>query len=370
MPGILSSPLGSWRYHGLFLREAQTIAESVVGAVSWNGAEGFCQCPGEGQHTTRTTATDCKVVCEAVEKPGGLLKPGVYCFHDSCSSATEAVSFLLRSALGKRSPGQPWQYSPPARPPAPKRKPPEFDAAKLKRIAAKLDGVDAGWLAERSPVCPWNRTPASYLHALYAPGEKVLIFDVFDSQGQGVWTHDGLPYDARELDCFRTRKREGVWFLINPVDGEPHLNDNGHESTRSAANVTSWRYLLIESDLAEPCDWLAVLVQVPLPISAIYSSGGRSVHALVRVDAESKAHWDAVAASLKPALTILGADPKAMSAVRLSRLPGCERLGTTDTHGIYHPFPNGPRMQRLLYLNPAPDSTPIYDKKISQYEYN
>ena len=122
-----------------------------------------------------------------------------------------------------------------------------------------------------------------------------MIFDVFSSQGQGVWIHDGLPYDARELDCFRVGKPCGVWFLVNPVDGEPHLNDNGHESTRSAANVTSWRYLLVESDHAEPFDWLAALVQMPLPIAAIYTSGGRSIHALVRVDAESKRHWDEIA---------------------------------------------------------------------------
>ena len=110
------------------------------------------------------------------------------------------------------------------------------------------------------------------------------------------------PTTPASLTASALGSREGVWFLINPVDGEAHPNDNGHESTRSAANMTSWRYLLIESDHAEPCDWLAALVQMPLPISAIYTSGGRSIHALVRVDAESKAHWDGIAASLKPAL--------------------------------------------------------------------
>ena len=158
----------------------------------------------------------------------------------------------------------------------------------------------------------------------------------------------------------------GVWFLINPVDGELQPNDNGHQSQRSAANITSWRYLLIESDDAEPTDWLAALVRMPLPISAIYTSGGRSTHALVRVDAESKAHWDEIASDLKPALIVLGADPKAMTAVRLSRLPCCERLGATDKHGVYHPFPGGPRMQRLPYLNPDPDSTPICERRTFQ----
>ena len=151
--------------------------------------------------------------------------------------------------------------------------------------------------------------------------------------------------------------------LINPVDGAFGPNENGRQSRRSAANITSWRYLLIESDNAEFTDWLAALVQMPLPISAIYTSGGRSTHALIRVDAESKAHWDIITADLKPALMVLGADSGAMTAVRLSRLPCCERLGRTDRHGVYNRFSDGPRLQRLLYLNPAPDSTPVCERR-------
>jgi len=87
--------------------------------------------------------------------------------------------------------------------------------------------------------------------------------------------------------------------------------------------VTAWRYLLLESDKAEARPWLAALVQMPLRIAAIYTSGRRSIHALVRVDATSKADWDAKARQLKAGLEILGADPSAMTAVRLTRLPGC-----------------------------------------------
>ena len=54
--------------------------------------------------------------------------------------------------------------------------------------------------------------------------------------------------------------------------------------------------------------------------------------------------WDALIQRVKPALVTLGADPGALSAVRLTRLPQARR---------------GERVQRLLYLNPAPDGTPI-----------
>jgi hypothetical protein len=83
---------------------------------------------------------------------------------------------------------------------------------------------------------------------------------------------------------------------------------------------------------------------MPLRIASICESGGRSIHALVRLDAASKADWDAKVGAMKPVLVTLGADPGALSAVRLTRLPQAMR---------------GERLQRLLYLNPAPDGGPI-----------
>jgi hypothetical protein len=118
--------------------------------------------------------------------------------------------------------------------------------------------------------------------------------------------------------------------------------------------------MVVESDDADSAHWLAALVQMPLRIVAIYTSGGRSIHALVRLDARSKAEWDAKRNSMKAVLVTLGACPGALTAVRLSRLPGCERLGSTDKEGIYHAYP-APRMQELLYLNPHPALAPIYE---------
>jgi hypothetical protein len=44
--------------------------------------------------------------------------------------------------------------------------------------------------------------------------------------------------------------------------------------------------------------------------------------------------------------------------VRLTRLPGCVRRGKESREGGYEAF-SEPRMQRLLYLNPLADWTPI-----------
>src|SRR5689334_3719302 len=115
-------------------------------------------------------------------------------------------------------------------------------------------------------------------------------------------------------------------------------------SRRSEESIWSWRYAVLESDEATPEDWLRCLIQMPLRIASICESGGRSIHALVRLDAESKADWDAKVKVMRPALVTLGADPGALSAVRLTRLPQAKR---------------GDRVQRLLYLNPVPNGQPV-----------
>jgi hypothetical protein len=68
----------------------------------------------------------------------------------------------------------------PRPPPRPKAK---FDLEIFRRFIAGVGRIDAAWLAARSPIRPDNRTPASFLHPLYRKGEKVVIFDNFQSQG-------------------------------------------------------------------------------------------------------------------------------------------------------------------------------------------
>ena len=84
---------------------------------------------------------------------------------------------------------------------------------------------------------------------------------------------------------------------------------------------------------------------MPFRIASICDSGGRSIHALVQLDATSKADWDRLMGPIKPVLITLGADRGALTAVRLSRLPQAMR---------------GDRCQRLLYLNPQPSGVPIF----------
>lgn len=234
-----------------------------------------------------------------------------------------------------------------------------FDLARLRHEVRDVRAlVDEQWLRERSPIDPGTCSTEAFLDALYEPGEKVLIFTNFYGQGDYArWVGKGSVRLGRRPGVKGVRSglpaggRDGVWFLCQPVSAEWKLNPRSVDkfgrpkmSRRSEEVITAWRYLVLESDEAPQDLWLRYLVKLALPIAAIYTSGGRSVHALVKVDAPSKAWWDQYKRVLQPPLTAMGADPGALSAVRLTRLPGCRR---------------GERMQRLLYLDPQPDAAGV-----------
>lgn len=319
------------------------------------------------------------------------------------TSAMAAASSKPRGYLaGERSEvaptGTTTKHKTPASKPTPQK--PKFIPATLKRIAGLLPQADPQFVKDRSPLRPDTQTPATFLQRLYRLGERVIVFDVFRSQGRHVCECIKPPYDAGCLDHLIHGCPKGVWFLCNPVDGEFHPNPRlgGKRSRRSEESVTSWRYLLLESDDAEPADWLAALVQMPLRIAAIYTSGDRSIHALVRLDAASKPEWDAIARKLKPLLTVIGADTKSTTAVRLTRLPGCHRGQSGPpapklrpprrrwdqsplefdaiSDPIWMPPPEpqsdprrvwtGGTLQELLYLDPNPIGEPICRKPTRQ----
>jgi hypothetical protein len=233
----------------------------------------------------------------------------------------------------------------------------KFDEAKLRAVTAKIEAPASWrhWLWERSPMRPETQNAISFLSRLYHPSEKVHAFDKMDGiEGkQPRWSFTtSTPMDCRAPAGMREggRFQAGIWFLSNPVDGQWHPNprQNGEPSCRSEESVTAFRYVVWESDVAPANLWLAFVVQVPSRIAAIYTSGSRSIHTLIQIDAKSKAEWDAIAGQWKRPLKVLGGDPGCLSAVRLSRLPGCAR-----------PEKNG--FQRLLYLAPNPPFARLID---------
>jgi hypothetical protein len=194
---------------------------------------------------------------------------------------------------------------------------PVLEPDKLQKIANRLEiNVTKSWLSSRSPLPVWNCSPSAFLSALYTPDEHVVIFDVFESQGCQVWTH------GQSLEHMR-KGHESVWYLCNPADGKYHWNPRYQKwSRRSEESITAWRFCVLESDSVRKDLWLKAVVQLPIPIVAIYDSGGSSIHVLVLINASSKAEWDTIVReNLAQLIVPLGADLDAMTAVRLTRLP-------------------------------------------------
>jgi hypothetical protein len=231
----------------------------------------------------------------------------------------------------------------PCPPPPPE---PKFDPEALRAIAHRLPAACPDYLRSRSPIDPRQIDTATFLRTVFRSGEAVLIFDSYRSQGQLLWQYPGSQQrDA--LLRFRTGKTGGVWYLTNPIDGKWHFNPRqGCQSRRSQESITSYRHLVLESDVADRDDWIAYLCQLELPVLAICSTGSRAPHGLVLIDAPTKDAWGGFVRPHIPALVRVGACRGSLTGLRLSRLPGCRREEKRA-------------WQELYYLNPNPRPRPI-----------
>lgn len=341
--------------------------------------DGFAPCPGEARHTSRNGRRDFVVKFDGA--------PTAHCLHSSCADAVDAFNHELRRRIATAEAGD-ITYPPilgadvPPEPVAPRQpKRPPYDPTRLAAFAGRCPvAVTLDWLANRSPApvpaenLQGIETAAAFLDALYFSTDRVIVFtrnfsqgDFLFEPGRGSYRLAASP-DVRAVPSpLPAGAPEGVWWLVQPVTGawlpNPNNRDrdgNVQRGRRHAACVTRWPYLVLESDEAPADLWLRALVQLPLPIVAAYTSGGRSVHALVRVNADSKAAWDELRDDLVPIVCPLGADAGALSAVRLSRLPGCLRHGKRTRDGTLQRYEQ-PQRQRLVWLNPAAPASPILD---------
>jgi len=186
-----------------------------------------------------------------------------------------------------------------------------------------------------SPVELGSIDTSEVLKALF-PGEKTILFTDHRSQGQLVWSEETPAEDVRRLGKTNT---EGAWFLLNPVTGEWAEREGAKPTRRSEVNTTAFRHVLIEADNVPCGDWLTILRKLTIPIVSVTLSGNASAHAIVRVAATNREEWLAAANKLADIVVPLGADPNAITAVRLTRLPGVIRKDTAQE-------------QKLIYFNP------------------
>jgi RecA-family ATPase len=180
----------------------------------------------------------------------------------------------------------------------------------------------------------WN--PAAdlrkYLSSLFQAEEHVgYVVDAWKNE-DGKWLPKKGNYDrtAGQLISMLTGKtvqaaindysdEAGAWIRFNPLDGKGVRDEN----------VTDYRHALVESD-SVPCErQLAIYRELEIPCAAIVHSGGKSVHAIVKVEAknldEYRQRVDFLYDTMKK--NGLGIDRQNRNPSRLSRMPGVTRNG-------------------------------------------
>ena len=242
------------------------------------------------------------------------------------------VASAIRKAYAEHKPGE--QYQPRIIAPAKPKALPMTAAAFIR----KGDGAtEADWW-EASPYrIIWGEPgPLDAVHlldALYEPGEMLFCGERFGSEVR----------TAREWrDMFASGAPCPPHFIPNPLTGDEHPTGDGKQSRRGDAAVCGFRFAVAEFDGLSKPDQLAFWWGYSTaPIAALIDSGGKSVHALLRVDMESRERWESEVENklFARVLCPLGCDRACRNESRLSRLPGHFRREKNA-------------WQRLLYLNP------------------
>lgn len=111
----------------------------------------------------------------------------------------------------------------------------------------------------------------------------------------------------------------GAWIRFNPLDGKGCKNEN----------ITEFKYALVESDNMPIAQQNAILRQLELPIACLVHSGGKSLHAIVRIDATDYKEYQKRVEYLYDVCRKNGfvVDKVNKNPSRLSRMPGVTRNG-------------------------------------------
>ena len=198
------------------------------------------------------------------------------------------------------------------------------------------DAIEYDGISE-APVKEWKPTEdlITYLQLLFEPSDYVAYVtnDVYQTEdgkfvpSKGVYTRtaEDLIESLRKHpnDIAWTvgdwKEAAGAWIRFNPVDGKGVKNEN----------VTAYRYALVESDTLDIQEQDALYRKLELPIAALVYSGGKSLHAIVHVDAADEDEYYSRVNFLYDYLADKGIDidRQNRNPSRLSRMPGVTRNG-------------------------------------------
>lgn len=197
--------------------------------------------------------------------------------------------------------------------------------------------IDKNWIEGREVREPKNWDPVNelitYLEILFDSTEnvgyvtKTWLKDEKHLPTQGCWDRAAGKLIQQLNKCDGDigavlgdyNKEAGAWIRFNPLDGKGCKN----------SNVTDFKYALVESDSMPIAEQNAVLRELELPIACLVHSGGKSLHAIVKIEAndmrEYRKRVDYLYNICKK--NGLDVDTQNRNPSRLSRMPGVIRNG-------------------------------------------
>lgn len=182
----------------------------------------------------------------------------------------------------------------------------------------------------------WNPTEqiSRYLETLFEAGDNVGYVTECWQNNDGKYLPTAGCWDRTagqllaDLQKYKgdfgavfgdTNPECGAWIRFNPLDGKGAKNEN----------VTDYRYALVESDAIPVEQQNGIMHDLQLPIAALVYSGGKSLHAIVRVDAGTYDEYRKRVDFLYSVCDKNGlkVDRQNRNPSRLSRMPGVIRKG-------------------------------------------
>lgn len=197
--------------------------------------------------------------------------------------------------------------------------------------------IDKNWVEGQEVVEPDTWNPAEqlikYLSVLFEASENVgYVCDSWEKDGKylptkGCWDRTAGDLIQQLNQCKGDigsvlgdyKPKVGAWIRFNPLDGQGVKNEN----------VSDFRYALVESDDMEIDKQHAIIRELELPVACLVHSGGKSLHAIVRIDADT---YDEYRKRVDYLYNVckrngLKVDSQNRNPSRLSRMPGVMRNG-------------------------------------------
>jgi RecA-family ATPase len=198
------------------------------------------------------------------------------------------------------------------------------------------------------PVAPDNNSPVpsplsspttALLLVAFQKNEGVSVCPVaINKAGHTIPQGSGTVYERDALIALLEQQggdpnklipcQHGAYLRINPMEIGQKSDTDQH--------VTAFRHVLVEFDSADRQKQWLTIIQSGAPCTAVLTSGGKSLHAWIRVEAKDLSQYNERRDSVYAYFVPLGADPKNRNPSRYSRLPGMKR---------------GEKYQELLAIN-------------------